>query len=89
MIAAPATPRQAQARRPLTALRPGELVTAHLRGRAVDAVNAYSGEVLASDATALRLAAAWSRFGLTPSAAEGEVVIPSSRIDRVRVEAPR
>ena len=89
MVAAPAIPRQARSRGPVTTLRPGEEVTVHLRGRAVDAINAYGGEVVAADATALRLALSWSRFSPSPSPAAGEVVIPWSRIDRVRVEAPR
>lgn len=73
-------------RLPVSSLRPGEVVTVHLKGRALETINSYGGTVVEIDAVALRLDAAWSRFSLTPSPASGEIVVPWSRIDRVRIE---
>lgn len=71
----------------ITTLAPGEEVVIHLRGAAAQAINAYGGRVLGVDATAIRLHATWSRFCLTPNATTGVVLVPWSRIDRVRIEA--
>lgn len=89
MIAAPPTPRQARPRRPVTTLRVGERVVVDLRGPAIDRINQYGGVIVAVDDTAVRLDAAWRRFGWSPDATEGEIALPWSRIDRVRIEAPR
>ena len=73
---------------PIAAIKPGDAVTIHLTGRAVERVNAWGGEVVAVDGVAVRMRASWSRFCLSPGHAEGEHVIPWSRIDRIRAEAP-
>ena len=73
--------------RPVTTLAPGDRVTVRLRGRATDRVNAWGGEVVAADGTALRLRVSWYRFGLGPCPAAGERVIPWGRIEDVRLEA--
>ncbi|MDP9363782.1 MAG: hypothetical protein M3Q10_06085 [Chloroflexota bacterium] len=89
MIALPPTPRQARSRRPVTTLRPGEVVTVHLKGRSAERINAYGGRVLDVDSVAIRIETAWSRFCLAPSLATGERVLPWAVVDRVVVEAPR
>lgn len=73
-------------RLPVSALSPGEAVTVHLKGRAVETINAYGGVVVSVDAVAVRLDAAWSRFTLTATPTTGEIIVPWSRVDRVRVE---
>ncbi len=75
-------------RLPIASVTAGEHVTLHLRGRASDAINAWGGEVVAVDGVALRIATTWRRFCLSPSPTAGEVIIPWSRIDRIRIEEP-
>ena len=73
---------------PITTIKPGDAVTVHLTGRAAERVNTWGGTVLAVDGVAVKLAAAWSRFGLWANAAEGEKVLPWGRIESISVEAP-
>ena len=51
---------------PITTVEPGDAVTIHLRGRAIDAINAWGGEVLAVDGAAVRIRADWYHFWLAP-----------------------
>lgn len=60
----------------ITTIQRGERVTVRLTGRVLDRVSAYSGRVVASDARAVRLAEAWSRFGLGWNVCAEEKVIP-------------
>ena len=70
----------------VTTLRPGDLVTVRLRFRHVDDVNTWAGEIVDADAAAIRIRAFWYRIGLSPRDAEGERIIPWSRIDDIRIE---
>ncbi len=70
-------------------LRPGESVVIDLAGRTVERLNAWAGTVVAVDAVAVRIAAEASRFTLSWGHAEGERVIPWSRIARVTVTPPK
>ena len=73
---------------PIETVRPGDAVTVHLTGKADERINTWAGTVLAVDGVAVKLAAAWYRFGLWTNAAEGEKVLPWSRIKRISVETP-
>ena len=76
--------------RPLTTIAPGTGVIIVLRGRATDRSNAaVGGEVVAADAIAVRLRAAWSRTGMgsAPTPVAEEIVLPWAVIERVRIEA--
>ena len=73
---------------PITTVKLGDAVTVYLTGRADERINTWGGTVLAVDGVAVKLAAAWYRFGLWANAAEGEKVIPWGRIDRISVKAP-
>ena len=68
-------------------LAAGDPVVISLKGRAIDAINAWAGEVVSVDGTAIRVRVAWYRFTLSTMAAEGERVIPWSRIESVKIEA--
>ncbi len=75
-------------RLPITTVRPGDVVSIHLRGRVSERINSYGGRVNEADAIAVRINASWSRFGVWPTETSGEIVIPWSRIDRIRIETP-
>ncbi len=71
---------------PMTTLAAGDLVTIDLRGRAIDRVHQWAGEVIAVDGVAIRLRTCWYRIGLSACPSESERVIPWARIDNVRLE---
>ena len=74
---------------PVTTLKRGDRVVIHLRGRAIDRINAWAGEVVAVDGAAIRTAAHRSRFCLSHHAAGGERVIPWPRVGFVKIEGRR
>ncbi len=65
---------------PISTIHPGDQVKISLTGKSVDRVNGWGGTVVAVDGVAIRLTDAWYRFDLHGHLAEGERVIPWSRI---------
>jgi len=72
---------------PITTVRPGDLVTISLAGRAMGRTNTWAGTVIAVDSVAIRIAASWTRFTLQVNHAEGEHVIPWRTIASIRIHA--
>jgi len=69
----------------IATLAPGEVVTIYLRDGADGGHESWHGEILAIDATGLRIAAAWARFDAQARAERGEWVFPWANVDSVEV----